>query len=110
MENSGSNYENAQSQISNNDDIIINNNKEKDSIKSNGFNINQNINNNNYFNNKIEDSGNENNKYNQENNDLNENNNLEIKKNGANQTQFEPIFEKDNNKVTYCSKCSCFIF
>ena len=110
MENSGSNYENAQSQISNNDDIIINNNKEKDSIKSNGFNINQNINNNNYFNNKIEDSGNENNKYYQENKDLNENNNLEIKKNGANQTQFEPIFEKDSKKVAYCSKCSCIIF
>ena len=106
MENSGSNYENAQSQISNNDDIIINNNKEKDSIKSNGFNINQNIKDNNYFNKKIEDSGNENNKYNQENNNLNENNNLEIKKNGANQTQFET----DNNKVTYCSKCSCIIF
>ena len=110
MESSFSNYENAQSQLGNNDDNIINNNKEKDSIKSNGFNTNQNIIDKNYFNNKVENSGNENNNYNQENNDLNNKNDFEIKKNGKNQAQFEPIFEKDSKKVAYCSKCSCIIF
>ena len=111
MENGDSNYENAHSQISNNDEYLINNNynnNEKNSNKSNGYNDYQNMKNN--YNNEITNLRKENNIYLKNENEINNKNDLDLKDNGLNQKQIEPIFETDNNKETYCSKCSCFIF
>ena len=56
--------------------------------------------NNNYLNNKIINTGQENNRYFQEKNNIN-NNWPESKSNGSGQKQIEPIFEKDNVKTNY---------
>ena len=102
-ENNSSNYENAQSLLGNDYNFINNNNNSyQNSDKSNGYN-----NNNNYLNNNINNYGQENNRYLKENNNIN-NNWPESKSNGSGQKQIEPVFEKDSNKVNYCS-CSCFI-
>ena len=115
MENS-SNYENAQSQISNYNAIFMNTdiNNENHSNRSNGYN-NKEIINNNAFSKKndkekITNSGRENKRYMQENNDRDIKETGQLKNGDSSHRQFEPIFEKDNNKTSYCSTCTCFIF
>ena len=112
LENNNSNYENAESKLSNSgENIIINSIKNSNNVDENNdqLNINYNYNKDYYFN-KITNSGNENNRYSQENNNINNKEEQDLKSNNSRRKQTGPIFETENKKLGYCSVCSCFIY